>query len=64
MQKREPTTNQRWVGHAIVAVGVTVGVHKTAKPHPIVSMAIGAFAAWIHEYLDAPVSQFITSIAP
>jgi len=64
MQKRQPTGTQRWMGHAVVAVGVTVGVHKTVKPHPIVSIAIGAFAAWIHECLDAPVSQFIAAIAP
>jgi len=52
------------MGHAVVAVGVTVVVHKTVKPHPIVSIAIGAFAAWIHERLDAPVSQIIAAIAP
>ncbi|MHB1208906.1 MAG: hypothetical protein ACYC1I_04270 [Acidimicrobiales bacterium] len=64
MPERQPTPAQRWTGHAIVGVGVSVGVHKTAKPHPLVSVAIGVFAAWIHERLDAPVSQVIAAIAP
>lgn len=64
MQKRQPTQAQRWTSHAIVGVGVSVGVHKTAKPHPLVSIAIGALAAWIHERLDAPVSRVIAAIAP
>ena len=64
MQKRYPTPTQRWIGHVTVGVGVSVVVHKSAKPNPIVSIAIGAFAAWIHECLDAPVSRIIAVIAP
>ncbi|NNN10010.1 MAG: hypothetical protein HKL85_12585 [Acidimicrobiaceae bacterium] len=63
MRKPQPTPVQKWMGHGVVGLSVSYGVHRTAKPHPLVSLGIGAFAVVIHDYFDAPVSQAIATLA-
>ena len=63
MQSPQPTPVQKWIGHGVVDLSVSYGVHKIAKPHPLVSLGIGAFAVVIHGYFDAPVSQVIAVLA-
>ena len=63
MQNPQPSPMQRLIGHGAVGLGVSYWVHKTLKPHPLVSLGIGAFATVIHGYFDAPLAQIIATRA-
>jgi hypothetical protein len=45
-----------------VGLSVAAAVHSTGKAHPVVSIAIGAFASYVHSEMDAPVSQVIAGV--
>jgi diacylglycerol kinase len=58
-----PTTFQRHVGHAVVGVTFAVAVQAKFKTHPLISLAVGSLAAFVHNEADAPVSQVFAGVA-
>jgi hypothetical protein len=57
-----PTPIQYGIGHVAVGIGVAAAVHSTGKVHPLISVAIGACAGYLHAEMDAPVSQVIAGV--
>jgi len=57
-----PTPLQIGIGHLAVGLSVAAAVHATGKVHPVISIAIGTFAGYVHAEVDAPVSQVIASV--
>jgi hypothetical protein len=58
-----PSTFQRRAGHAIVGVTFAVAVQVRFKTHPLISLAVGSLAAFVHKETDSPVSQVIAGVA-
>jgi diacylglycerol kinase len=58
-----PTAFQRRAGHAIVGVTFALVVQEKFKTHPLISLAAGSVAAFVHKEADAPVSQVIAGVS-
>ena len=58
-----PTAFQRRAGHAVVGVTFAVAVQAKFKTHPLISLAVGSLAAFVHKEADAPASEVIAGVA-
>jgi hypothetical protein len=59
MAQKQPDPVARYLGHALVGVGVAVIVAKASRT-ALPALLLGLFAMFIHDALDAPVSQALS----